>query len=211
MRLMRTVQVTVTRLARHSGVAIVTPMCLFASAAHAETALGSADAPVTLVEYGSLTCDHCVRFHREVLPDIKSRYIDTGRLRFVYRNFPTSAAALRGAVAARCAGDQYYQMLDALYASVRDWARQDDVDSALVQQAAAIGLNQKSFGACLDAPRHKRAITREQRRASREHGVLGTPTFLINGEVVPGKKNIDEMQDLIEWALPDSTVQYQQH
>tara|TARA_R110002096_G_scaffold74776_3_gene177055 strand:- start:910 stop:1476 length:567 start_codon:yes stop_codon:yes gene_type:complete len=177
-------------------------MFWFSLAANAEPALGSADAPVTIVEYGSLTCDYCVRFHREVLPLIRSRHIDTGRVRFIYRDFPTSMAAIRGAVAARCAADDYYTMLDALYVSVGSWSRTLDVDAALIQQAASLGVDKETFRACLDDPQHERAIDDEQRRATTEYGVTGTPTFLINDKIVRGVKAIDEMEALIEDALP---------
>lgn len=70
--------------------------------------LGNDKAPVTIIEYGSLTCDYCIHFHREVLPAIQSRYINNDKVRFIYRDFPTGEAAIRGAVAARCAGGKYY-------------------------------------------------------------------------------------------------------
>lgn len=179
----------------------------FSLAANAEVALGSARAPVTIVEYGSLTCDYCVRFHREVLPLIKSRHIDTGRVRFIYRDFPTSAAATRGAVAARCAGGHYYTMLDALYAAVGGWSRARDVDAALLQQAVSLGLDEEPFRVCLDDPRHISAIDDEQRRSEIEYGVLGTPTFLINGKVVAGIRDIDEIDALIDEALSERRQQ----
>lgn len=176
----------------------------FAGVAHAEFVLGNARAPVTLIEYGSLTCDYCVRFHREVVPLIKSRHINSGRVRFIYRDYPTSDEAMRGAVAARCAGStRYYGMLDALYSSVGRWSRAKNIDTALIQHATLLGLDPVAFRACLNDPRHVRSIEDEQRRATKEHGVLGTPTFLINGRVVPGIKNIDGIDALIEKALAD--------
>lgn len=174
----------------------------FAGVAHAEFVLGSARAPVTLIEYGSLTCDYCVRFHREVVPLIRSRHISSGRVRFIYRDYPTSDEAMRGAVAARCAGaTRYFEMLDALYSTVGRWSRAKNIDAALIQQAASLGLDVPLFRACLGDPRHVRSIENEQRRAAKEHGVLGTPTFLINGSVVPGIKNFDQMDTLIEEAI----------
>ncbi len=169
----------------------------FSFAASAEPVLGSARAPVTIVEYGSLTCGYCVRFHREVMPLIKTRYIDTGQVRFIYRDFPMGTAATRGTVAARCAGDQYYTMLDALYATVGGWSRARDVDSALVQQAASLGFDKEPFRMCLEDPEHLRVITDEQRNATAQYGVLGTPTFLINGKIVRGFKNIEEIHVLM--------------
>lgn len=188
-----------------SLVVVVATAFLCTVVANAEVALGDSRAPVTLIEYGSLTCDYCVRFHREVVPLLKSRYINSGRVRFIYRDYPTSAAAIRGAVATRCAGsDRYYTMLDALYSSVGRWTRVQNIDTALVKHAALLGLDTAAFRICLDDPRHVRSIKDEQRRATKEHGVLGTPTFIINGKIVPGIKNIDELDVLIEEALSDA-------
>lgn len=183
-------------------VAIIAMAFFFSVAAHAEPSLGDARAPVTIVEYGSLTCGYCVRFHREVFPLIKSRHIDTGRVRFVYRDFPTGAAATRGAIAARCAGlDQYYTMLNALFVAVGQWSRARDVDAALIQQATSLGMDDVAFRACLKDPRHMRKLRDDQRRATHQYTVLGTPTFLINGRIVTGIQTIDEMEVLMEEAL----------
>jgi protein-disulfide isomerase len=193
--------IALVSLAAVAGLGRAATASSFPVAAKAGFALGDSRAPVTLVEYASLTCDYCVRFHREVLPLIKSRHIDTGRVRFVYRDFPTSAAATRGAVAARCAGPhRYFTMLDALYSAVGRWSRARDVDAALVEHATSLGLDRAAFRACLDDPRHVRSIDEEQQRATKEHGVLGTPTFLVNGKVVRGMKDIGEIDMLIEQA-----------
>ena len=181
--------------------AVIATVLFLSGAARAEYTLGDVQAPVTIVEYASLTCDYCVRFHVTVFPLIKSRHIDTGRVRFVYRDFPTGDAALRGAVAVRCAGPRrHFAMLDVLYSAVGRWSRASDVDAALAKQAESLELDAAAFRACLDDPQHERSIHGEQRRAVTEHGVLGTPTFIINGEIVRGAKNIDEIEALIERA-----------
>ncbi len=180
---------------------IVIVASLLAVAANAEPLLGSADAPVTIVEYGSLTCGYCVSFHRKVLPLIKSRHIDTGRVRFVYRDFPTSLEATRGAIAARCADDKYYTMLDALFLTVGSWSLARDVDTALMQQAASLGYGEETFRACLEDPEHAQVVADKQRQATEDYGVFGTPTFLINGRIVRGLQDIDQMEWLIDEAL----------
>lgn len=171
------------------------------AAAKDELALGSEHAPVTLIEYGSLTCDYCIHFHREVLPHISSQYIETGRVRFVFRDFPTSENAHRGAVAARCAGDQYYEMLKILFAKVGRWSRSGDVDAALAHHATSIGLEKTQFLNCLNDSRQHAAVTKEQEEAKTRFNVIGTPTFLINGKLVRGKKTIEEMETLLKEAL----------
>lgn len=182
---------------------IVAGLSSFSMAASNETALGRAQAPVTIIEYGSLTCDYCINFHKAVLPHIQSRYIDAGKVRFIYRDFPTSEAAIRGAVAARCAGDKYYKMLNVLFADVGRWATADDVDAALAQQAASLDIDEKHFNACFNDPLQSQAIAEQQEQVNTELDVLGTPTFLINGKIARGKKTIVEMEALIKAALSD--------
>jgi len=174
----------------------------FTFSAQADFTLGDPHAPVTIVEYGSLTCDYCVQFHKEVLPLIKSRHIEKGNVRFIYRDFPTSAVATRGAVAAQCAGpNQYYTMLNVLYATVGDWSQTKDVDAALVVHAISVGLNSDTFSACLNDPQQTLSVNSAKEQAVFKHDVTGTPTFLINGNIVRGTKNIDEMEVLIHEAL----------
>ena len=107
----------------------------YSAAENVETALGSPDAPVTIIEYGSLTCGYCIKFHKEVMPLIKSRHIDSGHVRFIFRGFPTSKKAIRGAVAARCAGDQYYEILELLFENVGSWFRASKPDSEMIELA----------------------------------------------------------------------------
>lgn len=168
---------------------------------HADFVLGSNKAPVTIIEYGSLTCDYCVKFHREVLPLIKLRHIEKGSVRFIYRHFPTSAAATRGAVAAQCAGtNKYYAMLDTLFHTVGDWSRAKDVDAALVGYASFVGLDEKSFKACLGDPQQTQSVKKEQQLAVDKYDVRGTPTFLINKKIVRGIQDIEEIEVLIREA-----------
>ena len=184
------------------SITIVTAVLLVSSAANAEVAHGHSSAPVTIVEYGSLTCDYCVRFHREVLPLVQSRHIDAGVVRFIYRDFPTGSEALRGAIAARCAGpEHYYEMLETLYASVGTWSRARDIDSELIRHATSLSIDAEAFQACLEDPGQAERIRDEQQRASSEYGVDGTPTFIINGEIVEGIRTIDEMELLIAAAM----------
>lgn len=162
---------------------------------------GAPDAPVTLVEYGSLTCDHCISFHRKILPKLTTEFIDTGRVRFIFRDYPTSETAHLGAVAARCAGDRYYEMLDLLFLTVAQWVDADDVEQALTVQAKQLGLAEKEFASCLADKANRRAIFNAQKNAVSTFDVTGTPSFLINGELVRGKRTLEEMVSLLQDAL----------
>jgi len=181
---------------------IISIATLFCSPlAYSDIEIGGSQAPVTIIEYGSITCGKCVRFHRNVLPLIKSHYIEPGIVRFIYRDFPTSTEATRGAIAAHCAGpDQYYMMLDALYESVGDWSQAKDVDTALIEVAISKGLNREAFISCLNDPQQLKGVEKEKEEAILEYDVFGTPTFIINGEVIRGLKTFSEMEVLLENA-----------
>jgi len=166
-----------------------------------EFSLGKIQAPVTIIEYGSLTCDYCISFHRNVLPRVKKHYIDTGKVRFTYRHFPTSEAATHGAVAAQCAGEKFYDMLDELYSSVAAWYKSDNKNDIFVEKAISLGLKPETFLSCLSDTENMDNIVNQQRVARKESDVTGTPTFFINGEIVRGKKSFIELKALINKAL----------
>ncbi len=183
-------------------VTIVAASSLIASIASSEEiALGDTHAPVTLIEYGSLTCGNCIKFHKYVLPRVKKHYIDEGTVRFVYRHFPTSDAAVHGAVAAQCAGKSYYEMLDELYSTVADWYKAENKNSIFAHQAAALGLNSEVFLSCLSDAKHLEDVVSQQNAAKKDFDVTGTPTFVINGKVVRGNKSFVEMKTLINEAI----------
>lgn len=163
-----------------------------------EIFLGNPSAPITIVEYGSLTCGYCVRFHRKDFPKIATKYIDTGRAKFIFRDYPTSEPALRGATAARCAGDQYYIMLDHLFKHVAQWSKAENVDAALVDQASTLGLSRETFNACLSDPARQAEVVRSQQQAKTQLGVTGTPTFLINGKLEHGIRSFKELDAILE-------------
>ena len=166
-----------------------------------EISLGSMQAPITLIEYGSLTCDNCISFHKYVYPRIKKRYIDTGTVRFIYRHFPTSEAAVHGAHAAQCAGDKYYEMLDELFSTVADWYQAENRYTIFVKQATSLGLNSEVYLTCISDKKHLDDIVSQQHAAREDLDVRGTPTFFINGKIVRGKKSYVEMKALISEAL----------
>ena len=165
-----------------------------------EIALGSVQAPITLIEYGSLTCSNCIKFHEYVLPRVKKNYIDTGTVRFIYRHFPTSEAAIQGAVAAQCAGEKYYEMLDELYSSVVGWYKAENMDSIFVRKATSLGLNSEVFRSCISDGESLDDVVSQQQSARKDFNVTVTPTFVINGKIVHGKKSFSEMKNLINEA-----------
>ena len=174
---------------------------LVSFASSEEISLGIKQAPVTIIEYGSLTCDNCLSFHKYVFPQVKKHYIDTGTVRFIFRHFPTGGAAVYGARAANCAGEKYYEMLDKLFSTVGRWVREENRDTIFVKYATSLGLNSEAFLACVSNKKHLDDILHQQKAAKKDLDVTGTPTFFINGKIVRGKRSFVEMKALISEAL----------
>ena len=166
-----------------------------------EISLGSKQAPVTVIEYGSLTCDNCLSFHKKVYPQFKKHYIDTGTVRFIFRHFPTGGAAVYGARAANCADDKYYEMLDKLFSTVGEWFRAENRSAIFVKYATSLGLSSEVYTACISNEKHLDDILSQQKAAKKDLDIIGTPTFFINGTIVRGKRSFVEMKALITDAL----------
>ena len=163
--------------------------------------LGPADAKVSVIEYASMTCSHCAHFHETTWPELKAKYIDTGKIRFTLREFPLDPLAMAGFMLARCNGnDKYYPMTDLLFSQQKNWAFVDkpvDALSTLVKQA---GFTQESFEACLKRQDIYDAITQVKDGGSKA-GVDATPTFFVNGQKVSGAVSIAEFDKVLEPLL----------
>jgi protein-disulfide isomerase len=164
--------------------------------------LGEADAPITIIEYASLTCPHCAHFHNEVLPAIKENYIDTGKAKLIFREFPLDKVAYAASMLSRCAGDQaYFPMTDVLFKQQSTWARAEDPRMPLLQISKLAGFTQESFMECLSNKELAAKLNETIKKASEEYGVSGTPTFFINGEKYSGKRTVEGMSEAIESEL----------
>ena len=159
-----------------------------------EMSMGDENAPITVIEYASMTCPHCAHFSEATFPELKKRYIDTGKVRFMFREFPLDRLALAGFVLARCAGpDKYFPLIETLFAQQRDWVVEKPLQPmyAIAKQA---GLTQQAFEACLDNRQLIEGIEKVRAQASDKYGVNSTPTFFINGKRMPGALSIEEME-----------------
>lgn len=174
---------------------------LLAEGALPEKTIGNADAPVTIVEYASLTCGHCANFHAETLPAIKEKYIDTGKARMVFREFPFDPRAEAGFMLARCAGDKYFAMVDVLFKQQRNWAPVDNAREALLQIARLAGFSQESFEACLTDQKLLEDVRAVRTRGANDFGIDATPTFFINGNKYSGAMKVAEMSAVIDSLL----------
>ena len=158
-----------------------------------EQAVGNANAPVTIIEYASMTCPHCAQFHEQVYPELKKKYVDTGKVRFIFREFPLDPLAAAGSMLARCAGkDKYFPMIEALFAQQKDWAVQKPLQPlfAIARQA---GFTQQSFDECLANQEVLSGIEETRKRATEKFKVTSTPTFFINGKLFRGVLTMDEL------------------
>src|SRR5262252_4145036 len=159
-----------------------------------ELVLGKDDAPITVVEYASMTCGHCANFHNKVFPTLKERYIDTGKVRFVMREFPLDKLAIAASMLARCAGgDNTFPLISALVAKQQEWAFvKGNPVPELFKLAKQAGFTQESFDKCLTDQKLMDDIVKIRSRAADSFGVGSTPTFFINGKRMTGAPTIEE-------------------
>ena len=165
--------------------------------------IGSDKAPVTIIEYASMTCPHCAHFEETTLPELKKRYIDTGKVRYVMREFPLDALAAAGFMLARCAGkDKYESVVETLFAKQPDWVVQQPIEP-LKAIAKQFGFTEDSFNACLANQKVLDNIQAVRDHAVNKLGVNYTPTFFINGKRLVGDLSIDVMAKEIDPYLKE--------
>lgn len=150
-----------------------------------DMSLGKANAPVTVIEYASLSCTHCGRWNRDVFPAFKAKYIDTGKVRYVFREFITQPAdvAAAGTLLARCAGkDKYFSVVDAVFHGQEEMFTTGDVRGVLLRIAQSAGLNEEQFTSCISDEKALRALNDRVQKYAKEAKIAGTPTFFFNGD-----------------------------
>ena len=162
---------------------------------------GQADAPVTIVEYASMTCSHCAAFHNTTFPELKAKYIDTGKARLILREFPFDPRAEAGFMLARCSQDKYFAMVEVLFKQQDAWVRVQDARAALLQIARLAGFSQESFEACLTDQQLLLDVRAVKDRGEKDFGVDATPTFFIDGKKYAGAMSIGEFSAIIDPLL----------
>jgi len=157
------------------------------------------DAPVTIVEYASMTCPHCAAFHATTYPVLVSKYVDAGKARFVLREFPLDELATAAFMLARCSGpDKRNAMVDLLFQQQRNWAYSSKPEEALANLVKQTGMSRESFDACLRDQSLRQKIDEVRDRAAQKFGVNATPTFFINGVKHNGEITPEELDKLLE-------------
>lgn len=168
-----------------------------------DPAIGDPAAPVTIIEYSSLTCPHCAAFHAKILPELKQRYIDTGKVRLVLRDFPLDATALKAAIVAHCAGpERQPQFVEVFFAQQQNWARAADPVQALKQLAKLGGLGEAQIDACLADKELENAILQARLDGEQKYKINSTPSFIIDGKTVAGEQSVDAFAAMIDPLLP---------
>ncbi|SDT52329.1 DsbA family protein [Bradyrhizobium canariense] len=169
-----------------------------------DMALGPANASVTITEFASMTCPHCAAFNAEVFPKIKSTYIDTGKIRYIFREFPLDIKAAAGSMLARCIAKddagKYFAVVDMLFRSQNDWVMKNTTET-LTRIGKQAGLSQQAVEDCLKDQALLDKIAADQKYASEVLKVNSTPTFFINGDVIKGEASFDEFDKKIKSLL----------
>ncbi len=166
--------------------------------------IGETDAPITIIEYASMSCSHCADFHNNTLENLKSEYIDTGIVKFVFRDFPFNYPALAGSMMMRCVpNDVRYEYMNALYKLQKSWVIRDNSKTReqLYKIMQSGGMTQNDFDSCLGDINLENDLLEGVMNAQRELNIRSTPSFIINGELYSGNKNIKEFRQIIDKIL----------
>lgn len=178
------------------------PNPAFALAQKGEQIIGNPQAKVTVTEYASLSCGHCADFFVKVLPEITKKYIDTGKIQFIYRDFPLNAPALKGAMAVRCiAPEKRKDLLNALYQNQAKWAFNKDFETHLQTIAIEKGMKKKDFKKCMADKKLEEAVVKSRMDGVKELNVTGTPTLYVNGEKFIGAPDVAGLSAMIDKYL----------
>jgi len=170
--------------------------------------MGAANAPVTIIEYASLTCPHCAHFNEATFPELKAQYIDKGLVKYIYRDFPLDRMALTASEIARCAGpDRYFGFIDAIFRQQASWTSGKDANEIienLKRLARLGGLSTPAADVCLNDKALQDKILAQSLQGEKEFKVDSTPTLIINGEKHPGALSIEELSAIINPLIKKS-------
>ena len=165
-------------------------------------AIGQPNAPITVVEYASLTCPHCAHFANDVLPAIKKEFVVTGKVRLIYRDFPLDRLALNASMIARCSGPvRYFSIIESFFATQETWATAKDPIAALTKIAEAHGMSAKEVDTCLADKAVSDAVLKQELEGDKAFHITGTPTIIIGGDKYGGALPIEAFRAIIAQQL----------
>ena len=168
--------------------------------------IGNPDAPIIIIEYASMSCSHCADFHNETLEDLKAEYIDPGKVVFVFRDFPFNYPALAGSMMMRCVPEDIrYDYMNALYKLQKSWVFRDNskTRTELYKIMQSGGMQQDDFDTCLSDVNLENDLLEGVMNAQREFNIRSTPSFVINGVLYSGNKDIKEFRQIIDKILSE--------
>lgn len=167
----------------------------------AERAMGDPDAPVVMIEYASMTCPHCARFHNEILHPVKQKLIDTGKLRLIFRDYPLDTHALRAAMMARCTDrSRYFNLVEVIFKNQDRWVKSNDPLAGLKQLGALAGMEPSYIENCIKNPQLEQFILSGMQDAQRKYKIKATPTFIFNNDAkqLSGDQNPEDFERVVE-------------
>lgn len=176
---------------------------------YAVRAIGNPDAPVKIEEFSSLTCGHCAHFHTGTLPQLKKDYIDTGKVYFIFTEYPLNGPALAGTMIARCLPvERYYPFITFLFETLNNWGYKKEFLDILKQNAKLLGASDEELNACLEDKKMRTMIGQNIEQAQKTHEIDATPSFVINDTIVMrGAQSYENFKNIIEEELAKSPAQ----
>jgi protein-disulfide isomerase len=164
--------------------------------------LGNADAKIEVVEYASLTCPHCAAFNQDTLPKIKAEYIDSGKVKLVFRDFPLDGLALRAHMLARCAGaERFYGFIDVLFRQQKQWATASDPMVELKRIGKFGGVSDAQFDACMADKKLEDYVLQSRFEGQNKFKVNSTPTLIVGDKVQSGAPSYDDFKKMLDAAI----------
>ena len=166
--------------------------------------IGDENAPVTIIEYSSLSCSHCADFHNKTLDDIKNEYVDNGKVRFVFRDFPFNYPALLGSMVLKCTPNiDRYEIMNALFKYQKKWVNRENnkTTKELFKLMQSTGMTKKEFNNCISNTSVENEILEGLIEAQEQFSIKSTPSFIINGNLLEGNKSSKEFRQIIDKIL----------
>lgn len=158
-----------------------------------EMGLGDPNAPNIVIEYASMTCPHCQAWHADVWPEFKKQYVDTGKVYFIFREYPLDPLATAAIMIARCGPkERYFPLVDLMFDHQREWAFQQNPADKLRDLVKQAGVTPEAFQACLTNQQILDGVNWVKNRAASEFGVQGTPAFFVNGKMLSGEQSLEK-------------------
>lgn len=170
--------------------------------------LGKDNAPITIYEYSSFTCFHCADFHLDVLPKLKQEFIDTGKVKVIFADFPIDKKAMQAAMVAACIPqNNYFKFVDLLFRKQREWSMSSKTEKLLAQYASLNGITEEQAVKCMSNEVEAKEIMNTRQNAVDQLGIMGTPSLLIvkgnNRELLPGAPSYSQLKEILDNQLTE--------